>query len=164
MKLYELSEQMQGLQALIEEGEMDAQTLEDTLDGLSADLQEKGEGVMKYLANLSADIQAYADEIKRLTARKKVITNQHDSLKEYLRTNMIKAGITKIESPVFTASLRKPSKMAEVTNEQAIPTEYKTHVPESWKVDKAKILRELKTGADIPGAELVDAKQALTIK
>jgi len=162
--LYLLTEQMQGLQALIDEGEMDAETLQDTLDGLTTDLQAKGEGVLYVLANLNGNIKAYTDEIKRMTARKKTLENHHNWLKEYLRTNMVDSGITKIECPLFTASLKKAAKMVEITSEKLLPTNYKTLVPASWTVNKAQILNDLKAGIEIPGAGLTDAKQGLTIK
>jgi len=162
--MYEMTEQMQGLQALIDEGEMDAETLHDTLDGLTTDLQEKGQGVLHVLANLDGDIKAYDAEIKRMTARKKTLANHHNWLKEYLRTNMVDSGITKIECPLFTASLKKAAKMVEITSEKLLPTNYKTLVPASWTVNKAQILNDLKAGIEIPGAGLTDAKQGLTIK
>lgn len=163
-QLYILAEQMQGLQALIDEGEMDAETLHDTLDGLTTDLQAKGEGVLYVLANLNGNIKAYTDEIKRMTARKKTLENHHNWLKEYLRENMADSGITKIECPLFTATLRKASQMAEITDEKALPTKYKTLVPASWTVNKVQILNDLKAGVEIPGAELVEARQGLVIK
>lgn len=162
--MYELSKQMQGLQSLIDEGEMDAETLQDTLDGLTTDLQVKGEGVMQYLANIDGDIAAYKAEIQRLSARKKTMENHHAWLKEYLRTNMIESGITKIECPVFTATIRKAGKMVNITNEKDLPTKYQTLVPASWTINKVQILNDLKDGIDIPGAELTDAKQAIVIK
>lgn len=162
--MYLLTEQMQGLQVLIDEGEIDAETLQDTLDGLTTDLQEKGQGVLHVLANLDGDIKAYDAELKRMTARKKTLSNHHNWLKEYLRTNMVDSGITKIECPLFTASLKKAAKMVEITSEKLLPTKYKTLVPASWTVNKAQILNDLKAGIEIPGAGLTDAKQGLTIK
>ncbi len=162
--LYELTAQMQGLQALIDEGELDAETLQDTLEGLGTDLQEKGENVLLFLANLAGDIQAFDAEIKRMTARKKTLQRNHDWMKEYLRTNMIENGIQKIECPVFTATLRKPGKKVEITNEKDLPVEYQTLVPASWTINKVQIGKDLKAGIEIPGAKLVDAKTPITIK
>jgi len=164
MKLYELTEQMQGLQALIDEGELDPEILQDTMEGLNTDLMAKGKDVLLFMANLDGDIKAFTDEIKRMTARKKTLVNSHDWLKNYLRLNMIDCGITKIESPVFTATLRKAGKMVEITDEKALPTEYQELVPATWKILKAKIAKDLKADIDIPGARLIDAKRGLTIK
>ena len=162
--MYELTQQMEGLQALIETGEMDAEMLQDTLDGLNTDLMDKGQDVLHFLANLAGDISAFDVEIKRMAARKKSLQNNHDWLKEYLRTNMIANGITKIECPVFTATLKKPGKKVDVFSENDLPTEYQTLVPASWNINRVQISKDLKAGIEIPGAKLVDAKQPLTIK
>ena len=164
MKLYELSAQMKGLQLLIDDGEMTAADLADTLEGLTGDLMDKGGDVLLFMANLAGDIAAFDSEIKRMTARKKTLQNNHDWLKDYLRLNMIECGITKIESPVFTATLRKPSKMVEITSEDDLPVSYQTMVPASWKINKKQILDDLKAGIEIPGAKMIDSKQGLTIK
>lgn len=162
--LYELTKQMQGLQLLIDDGEMSADDLSDTLEGLAGDLMSKGKDVLLFMANLKGDIDAFDSEIKRMTARKKTMQNNHDWLKNYLRSNMIDCGIQKIESPVFTASLRKAGVMVEITSETELPVKYQTMVPASWNINKAQILKDLKAGIDIPGAKLIDAKQGLTIK
>ena len=162
--MYELTEQMKGLQALIESGEMDSEILQDTMDGLNTDLLDKGQDVLHFLANLAGDITAYTDEVKRLTARKKALVNHHAWLKEYLRSNMIECEITKIESPVFTATLRKATKMVEIVSEEDLPVTHQTLVPASWQINKAQIAKDLKAGIDVPGARLVDAKQGLLIR
>mgnify|MGYP000375909576 CR=1 FL=1 len=164
MKLYELTEQMQGLQALIDDGELDPEILQDTMDGLQTDLMAKGKDVLLFMANLDGDIKAFDAEIKRMTARKKTLVNNHNWLKEYLRHNMADCGITKIESPVFTATLRKAGKVVEITSEKELPTEYQELVPATWKILKAKIAKDLKAGIEIPGARVIDAKQGLVIK
>ena len=143
---------------------MSAVDLADTLEVLTGDLIAKGKDVLLFMANLAGDIAAFDTEIKRMTARKKTMQVNHDWLKEYLRTNMIECAITKIESPVFTAALRKAGKMVEITDEEALPVEYQTLIPASWNINKRQILKDLKAGIEIPGARLIDAKQGLTIK
>ena len=164
MKLYELTDQFKGLQALMEDGELDATTLQDTLDGLNTDLKAKGQDVLLFLANLDGDIKAFDDEIKRMTARKKTLVSHHNWLKEYLRSNMIETGITEISCPVFTAKTGKPGKMVEITNESELPMEYQELVPASFKILKKKILDDLKAGVDVPGARLIDSKIPLRIR
>ena len=164
MHLYELTEQFKGLQSLMDSGEMSADELGDTIEGLSGDLLAKGKDVLLFMANLAGDIAAFDVEIKRMTARKKTLQANHNWLRFYLRDNMIECDITKIESPVFTATLRKAGVMVEITSENDLPVSYQTMVPASWKINKAQILKDLKAGIEIPGARLVDAKQGLTIK
>lgn len=162
--LYELTDQMKGLQKLIDSGDMSADDLGDTLEGLEGDIVAKGKDVLLFMANLAGDIAAFDSEIQRLTARKKTMQTNHNWLKNYLRENMIECNITKIQSSLFTATLRKPTKMVEITSEKDLPVEYQTMVPASWQINKRQILKDLKAGVDIPGATMVDSKQGITIK
>jgi len=163
MKLYELSQQMLGLSRLIDEGEMDAETLQDTLDGLEGDLQAKAEGLLSYVANIGSDVAAVDVEIKRLQARKKVMTNRQQSLREYLRFNMSVSGIDKISCPLFSVTLTKPRAVAIVDDEDAIPVKFKREIPASYKLDKADLLRALKQGK-VEGAHLGESMPGLLIK
>ncbi len=162
--LYELTDQFKGLQTMIDNGDMSADDLADTLEGLTGDLVAKGKDVLLFMANLAGDIAAFDSEIQRMTARKKTMQNNHIFLTNYLRENMIQCNINKIESPLFTATLRKPSKMVEITSEKDLPVEYQTMVPASWQINKRQILQDLKAGVDIPGAKMVDSRQGITIK
>ncbi len=159
--LYELTSQMRGLQSLLESGELSADELADTFEALEGDIQAKGAGALSVLANLQSEASAYDTEIKRMQARKKTILNHHEWLKSYLRDNMIATGITKIESPLFTATLRKPSKVVEVVDSELIPNEYRKL---TITVEKAVIKKALKRGIDIPGCRLIDGKTGIIIK
>ena len=160
MKLYELSSQMRGLQALMDDPETELD-LADTLDGLEGDLQVKAEGLLSYVSNLGSDAEAINAEIKRLTARKKVITNKQDSLREYLRHNMDIGGIDKIKCPLFTITLRKATQAVQVDDVDALPEKYRRI---TVSADKAAIKAGLKAGVEIPGCAIVDGKRGLLIK
>ena len=163
MHLYELSDQMQGLMALIEEGELDQDTLDDTLEGIHGLIGDKAQGILAVMANLGASASAYGAEIKRMQARKKTLDNHQSWLKEYLRSNMARCNITKIESDVFTATLGKPGKSVEIVHPEMVPEFYKETVTEI-KIAKAPIAKALKAGDDVPGCRLVDSQAPLTIK
>lgn len=163
MHLYEMTTQMQGLMALIDEGEMDQETLADTLEGLEGIIQEKGAGMLYVLANLSAQAAAFDREIKRMQARKKTLVNNHEWLKEYLRTNMVACGITEISSDHFTAKVGTPGKVVDIENVDLIPEEYLKHTPETWAPIKAEIAKALKKDIEVPGCVLVDGKAPLRI-
>lgn len=164
MHLYELTDQMRGLTALIEQGDLDQDTIDDTLEGLGGLIKDKGRGVLLVMANLGAASSAFDGEIKRMQARKKTLDNNAAWLKEYLRTNMLKAGITEISSDVFTATLGKPGKKTEISDESLVPAIYLKHIPQSYQPIKAEITKALKAGTDVPGCKLVDSQAPLKIK
>jgi hypothetical protein len=164
MHLYELTDQMRGLQHLIDQGELSLEVLHDTLEGLEGDIQAKGKGTLEFMANLQASALAYDTEIKRLQARKKTFDTHFEWLKNYLRDNMAACNITKIESPTFTATLGKPPQVCDIFNEDLIPDEFIEVVPEVKKYPKPPIMKALKAGQDVPGARIAEGKHKITIR
>ena len=161
--LYQITGQFIGLKNLIEDGEMDAQALEDTLEALEGDLQVKAEGLLSYVANIGSDVAAIDTEIKRLQKRKTTMTNRQESLRDYLKLNMIAGEIQKIACPLFSITLTKQRDVCVIDYPNNIPDEYLKVVTTSRPV-KADILKALKAGKDVPGASLGKSQHGLLIK
>ena len=161
--LYEIANQIVGLSRLMDEGEMDEQTLADSWDGLQGDLSQKTESLLAHVANIGSDVNAVDAEIKRLKARKTTMQNRQKALREYLRFNMDNSDISKIDCPLFSVTLIKPKPMVVITDGTALPPEY---VRKTTKVEpvKADILKALKAGTDVPGALLGESIPGLLIK
>ncbi len=158
-KLYELTEQLKGLQDLSEE--IPEEALADTLEALEGAFEEKAVNICHVLANGDADIAAIKAEVDRLNGKLKAINASKERLKDYLRHNMEATGINKISHPLFTISLRKPQPIVLVVNEEAVPEEYQRV---TVAVDKTKAKAALKDGVEIPGLELATGKAGVTIK
>lgn len=158
-KLYELTGDMKELERL----DIDSETLSDTLDGIVCEFKDKAVAILSFAENMNSDIDALNNEIKRLQARKKVFENRKARLREYLLYNMEKSGITKIECPKFTASLRKGVESVEIQDQSLIPDEY-VEVEVTEKADKAAIKRDLKAGKEINGVTLKRGATTITIK
>jgi hypothetical protein len=156
-----MTEQFIGLQHLIEDGEMDETALQDTLEALEGDIQVKAEGLLGYVANIGSDVTAIDSEIKRLQARKKVMTNNQERLRNYLRDNMAAADIKKITCPLFSITLRKPSAMVSIIDESLIPDEF---IVTTTRPNKAVIKTALMLDTPVPGCRLVSGQPGLLIK
>ena len=61
----------------------------DTMEGLNFEIEEKAEGYAKIIRMLSGQVDAITAEVDRLTARKKVISNNMERLKDSLEQSMI---------------------------------------------------------------------------
>lgn len=157
MKLYEIANQYQGLMLLADDLPEDA--LNDTLEGITDELEIKAENIIKVIANM--DTSPLDTEIKRLQSMKSVITNRKESLKSYLRRNMIACEIDKIEWPTGSITLRKATQAVQVDDVEALPDNL-TRTTKS--ADKAAIKAALKSGTEIPGCRLVYGKRGLLIK
>lgn len=162
MKLYEITEQYRELLALADDQDM-AQAVSDTLEAVADDFNKKAEMVSNVVLNFQSDIASIDSEIKRLQQRKTQIKNKEDSLKEYLRMNMERTGISKISCPLFSITCAKGREVAVVDQADELPDDY-VSVKTSIEPDKKKITDDLKAGVDIPGARLERTKSSIRIK
>jgi hypothetical protein len=165
MKLYEISEQYNQIQTLLESddsGHM-AEAIADTMQMISGDFHDKAQAIVSLTLNFDAEISAIDREIERLQEKKKIRQNKIDSVREYLRHNMQATGISKIECPLFAITLSKPAKQVEITDEAALPDEY-VRVKTTVSPDKVALAKALKDGIEVPGAILIDGASRLTIK
>lgn len=163
MHLYELTAEYREFQQLVESEEFDEKTIADTLESIQGEIKDKGRNVAAFLQNLEADVEALKAAESRIAARRRTIENRAEWLKEYLRSNMERCGISKIECPEFVVTLGKPRDVCEIVNEDELPELYvKTKVTKS--PDKTLILNAMKDGYNVPGARIGKSKPSLTIK
>jgi hypothetical protein len=162
-QLYKISDDYKGLQELVEKGEVTPDMVADSLDGVHAMFDEKAKAVVTIANDFKRNVEVIDSEIARLNDLKKSMISQQNSLKEYLRLNMERTGIKKIQCDLFTITLRKGSQTAQINDESALPDEYVT-VKTTVSPDKRSILSSLKNGEDIPGAELATGKTSILIK
>jgi hypothetical protein len=158
MKLYEMSRDYVGLL----ESDLDPEQLKDCLESIGDAIEEKASNIIKVVNCLNSDVAAIDNEITRLQARKKSITNNQDRLKEYLRYNMELSGITKIEHPLFKITLGKGVKKVSITNIDLLDDEF-IDIKTEIKPNLNKIKEALKSG-DVNGAVMIDGLSRLLIK
>jgi hypothetical protein len=158
MKLYEITEQLRELMAM---DDVPAEQLQDTLDLVNEEFEQKAEQVAAFIRELSLDSEGYKAEIDRLSDRKKAIDNKVDSMKDYLRVNMQAADMTKIKGKLFTITLGAPTETVYVADSELLPDDLVYIKREPNKTD---IKAQLKSGAEIEGCALVQGKARLTIK
>ena len=149
MTLYEMSAAAMQLYELLEAGEIDEQTVLDTMENIGA--SEKLESYVKIQRQLEAKCAAFDAEIKRMTDRKHVIERHIDRLKAAQVDFMQATGQRKAEAGTFTLTLRE-NKSVKVLDESAIPETF--WKPQPAKLDKAGIKDALKAGESVPGCEI----------
>ena len=164
LALYTIADQYLIDMQKLQEMEIDEQTFADTLEGLSGELEIKATNVAMFIRNLEASADAIKVAEKAMADRRKLIESKANRLKEYLLENMVRTGITKIESPHFVLSVRKNPPAVDVFNQEMIPDEY-FDIPEppAPTLNKNRLKEDLKAGVVIDGARLT-AGQSLSIK
>ena len=168
MKLYEITSEMRVLDELFlscideETGEVKDDGVIDILEQeLKLQLQTKGAGIIKSFKNSEAMLNGVDEEIKRLQALKKSISNQINSRKEYIVRNMEMMGITKIETELGNLTLRK-SKSVNIYDESLIDKKF-IEIETKEKISKTEIKKAIEAGENVQGANIVE-KNSLNIK
>lgn len=163
--LREITAEHISLQQLVEREEFTLDDVKDTFESLAGEFTAKAQSLVYVVNNISVDTTALDNEIKRLQARKTTLVNKEKSLREYLKTNMQMAGMTKISCPLFTITLAKGRDMVQIDDEAELLEDYR-EIVEVVKIDKAALLRDLKSGylKSGCGASLVKSDESLRIK
>lgn len=143
--------------------DMDAQTVADTLESLSGDLEQKAQNVAMMARSLDADAAAVKQWSKDAAERAKAIENRAESLRDYLARCMDACGIEKISGPGVALSWRASSAVV-IDEPGLIPTEYmRTKPAPDPEPDKKAIADAIKAGKEVPGAH-IEARKSLQIK
>ena len=106
MTLYEITGELLELQNMIEEG-ADPDVVNDTIESVEFDLEQKAEGYVMVIRNLEAQAKAIKDEEKRLREKRLSAENGIERLKKRLFDSMNATGKKKLNAGVFTLSVQK---------------------------------------------------------
>lgn len=164
MTIYELSSDYIAILAMMEDPEVDEQTLADTLEGIEGALEDKADNYARVMRQMDADAKAIKAEEERLYNRRKSIENRSAWLKKTLQTVMEETGKTKFKTQFFSFGIQKnaPSVVIDATDIDSIPADYL--VQQAPKIDKTKIAADIKAGADLSGIAHLEQTESLRIR
>lgn len=155
MNLYELTSARLALQSKLQDMNFDEQTIQDTLEGESTELQTKIEDYGFVIRDMEAFSEAIKAEEKRLSDRRKTQEAKVDRIKAWLLENMKACNIQKIECPAFTISVRTNPQKVVIDSEADIPKQFMvTPEPPPAVPDKKLIATAIKSGQDVSGCHL----------
>ena len=161
--LFALTTEYRDAAMKLAELDMDAETVADTLESLSGELETKAQGVAHMVRSLEADAAAVKQWSKDAAERAKAIENRAESLRDYLARCMEACGIEKISGPGVELSFRKSSAVV-VDGADLIPAEFmRTKPAPEPEPDKPAIAAALKSGKEVPGAHL-ERRKSLQIR
>lgn len=142
MKLYEITGEILELLTMAEDLELDQKMIQDTMEGLDFEFEEKAEAYAKVVKTLEMDIAGLDEEIQRMTKRKATIKNNIDRLKRSLEGAMIATGKRKFKTPLFGFGIQKNPPSLNVLDESKIPEEF--WIEQQPKLDKKAALAYVK--------------------
>jgi hypothetical protein len=164
MTLYEITNDYMQLMQMMEDPEMDPQTLSDTMEGIEGELEVKAESYAKVMKNLEADVVGIKAEIDRLSERKKTIENNIKKMKETLQFAMETTGKTKFKTELFSFGIRKNAPA--VVMDEA----YIENVPERFlkysdpTINRSAIKEAIQKGEDLEGLAHLEQSTSLSIR
>ncbi len=141
------------------EQDLDPQTLRDTIEAMSGAMEDKSTAVAMVIRNAEATIGAMKEAEAGIAKRRKAAEKHVADLTEYLRANMERCGITKIESPHLRLTIRTNPGAVVIDDEQQIPPFFwrtpPAPPPPEPVIDKIAIKKAVADGEVVPGARVV---------
>lgn len=159
MKLYELAEAYKNVLDLLENEEVDQEMLQQALENVEAEIEEKVENIVKIIKNLEGDVEIIKKE-ERLYNKRKTLENKIEWIKAYTFNTLNSLGLNKIKTKIFNIGIQNNVPSVEVLDESQIPEKY-------FRIEKVllkkEILNDLKQGQEIPGVG-IKVTQSLRIR
>ena len=160
--LYELTAEFKAVADKLEQLDLDDQTIADTLEGYSADFDNKVISISSFIRNLEVSAHAMKVAEVEMYNRRKAVENKVEHLQNYVLTNMKAIGKDKVECALFKVSVRNNPASVVVDESAVVPKEFVvTKVTES--VDKKALKTALEEGLVVEGVSLVRSN-SLSIK
>lgn len=159
LALYQIASEYRSDLEKLADLDLDPQTLKDTIEGMSGDLETKATNCAYYYRNRLALIDAMKSANKDLAARIKTEEGKNDRFLESLKKTMEFCGITKIEGPQLKLTIKANPGSMVIDDEKLIPSFFWKAPPPpppstALVLDKDALKEALKTGEVIPGAKL----------
>lgn len=151
-----LQEDLPNLIEMVEAGEIPAEAITDTLDGINGEIDEKIDNIACIIKLYAMEAEGIKAEEDRLKARRMVKEKAVKRLSQYLSDSMTAAGRSKFESARNVLSFRKSDAVL-IADEAAFVEWAQEYSPEllSFKKpepNRTEIKKILKRGIDVEGA------------
>ena len=139
----------------------------DTLDAVDGEMEDKLANCGAFIKQLSAEADALDNEIKSLRYRSAAKKREIDSFKAYMMACMENADVKKVDQPIAKLTIRQNAESVEVADEKGFIEWAQSHdrddllrysVPD---INKTAVKDAIRSGTDIPGAQLVRTKSLI---
>lgn len=163
MKLYDIAQEYNKLLHLVNDGELTADMVKDTIEAIHGEFDVKALNCMMVVAQFDSDSEGIGKQIDRLKALQKSIDSSRENLVEYVKAQMLAIDKDKLDLGLFKLSIRKATVQLGEVDEEKVPAKFWVVIPESKRVDRAALLAARKL-EEIEGVTLGESKRSLQIK
>lgn len=155
LSLYTIAQEHRAMVTALMATDSDTQTIADTIEAESYPLEVKAQNVAYAIKNLDATAAAIKAAEVEMAARRKSIESRVAHLREYVKTCMEIAGVSKIDCPHFALTIKANPPSVDIFEPAMIPAEFmRAAEPPPPAPDKTAIKEAIKAGRDVPGAML----------
>ena len=166
MTLYDLDMEFQELLTLAEDEDLDSQVLEDTLEAMAGEWENKLDAYGIVRNELSMDVAKIDMEVKRLTEKKKRINGNISRINQAIMASMKLHDTRKVEGEHFTWQIQKNGGKAPMIIDESVPV---VDLPEEYqlwdvKVNKEAIRKDLEAGKELPFAHIGERGESIRLK
>ena len=163
IRLYEIPKKFEDLMTKAEEGELTQEEYDCIGTEIAEKKKKKSTSIIGYYQNKNAFIDAIDLQIKRLQEIKKAEQNNLDRFKKYVKDNMERMQLTKIETELGTLFIAK-SPATVVIDQEQVPDKF-LRVKTNIEVDKTAIKKNFKETGEVPdGIRIATNNTSLRIK
>lgn len=164
LKLYDIPGKFEELMKKAEAGELTQEEYDNLGEQIALELQQKSTNIIGFWQNKNSFIDAVDTQIKRLQEIKKVEQNNLEKFEKYVKDNMERMGITKIETELGALQIIKNPASVVVVDQEQVPDQF-LRVKTSIEVDKKAIKDYFKETKKVPdGIKIVTDNTSLRIK
>lgn len=163
--LFEIAAEYRADLAVLEDLDLDPQTLADTLDGMSGALESKALAVGAVVLNLHASADAIEAAAKAMAARAKAARAKAARLEEYLHAGLMVAGVQRVECPQYVIRVKSLPPQVEIEDVAQLPLDcLRIRPAPEPEPDKLLIAQRIKNGTPVPGARLMIGRTKIEVK
>lgn len=107
MTLYELTDEFMALLEMMDDPDIDEQTIIDTMESVGGEIEDKADAYARIIRELEGRIGGIKAEVERLTNRRRTMEANIDRMKRTLQDAMILTGKTKFKTDLFSFAIQK---------------------------------------------------------
>lgn len=159
--LFEITAEFESLYALATQEQLDEELFNDTLEGLTGELEVKGAGYVAVINQLDMEAKKAKELADAFKLKADTRMNAIGRMKDALKVAMTKIGTDKIDTGDFTIKLQKNGGKQPMILDGDVPNDYLKVI---YEPDKDKIRQALEEGTELSFAHLEERGKHIAIK
>ena len=162
--IYELTADMMKILSMMDDPDLDQQTLKDTMEGIEGAYEDKFDGYAAVIRQLTSYINELDEEKNRIEARKTSFENNVKKMKKIMLESMNLTGKTKFKTAKnsFWTQKNKASVVIDAKSVWDIPEDFRRY--KDPEPDKTKIGEAIAAGKDFTGIAHMEQTESVRIR